>query len=146
MFLDRPFTRSRKLWRTQLQLANTEAEKVNLQIKFANNRLEELEKVLEQNKQGKVSGAEVQKIIQNTFNDISQTADKVNQNTAGQVDQPQTNTALLNKIVDLGSKQTAIIAAASVTTEGDVKAELEKALEASKAAEEKPSRISRKPD
>ena len=78
-----------------------------MQIKFANNHLKRLEKVLEQNKQGKVSGAEVQKIIQNTFNDISHTADKVNQNTTGRVtDQPQTNTALLNKIVDLGSKQT----------------------------------------
>jgi hypothetical protein len=120
----------------QIKLANTDAEKTNLQIKFANNRLEELEKVLEQNKQGKVSGAEVQKIVENTIKDVTKATGAVSDVSPDndQADQPQTN--LANKLVDLTTKQTALVQAATSQSDGDVKAELEKALEASKASQE----------
>jgi hypothetical protein len=121
----------------QIKFASTDAEKTNLQIKFANNRLEELEKVLEQNKQGKVSGAEVQKIVENTLKDVTKAANTASSVSAPDSDdtaQPQTN--LANKLVDLTTKQTALVQAATIQSDGDVKVELEKALEASKASQE----------
>lgn len=119
--------------RVQLKLTADEAEKTNLEIKFANNRLEELEKLILQNQQGKVSGAEVQRIAEQTVSDISKTTSKVSQNT--NPDQPQTQ--ILTKLVDLTSKQTALLQTASVNEEGQVKLELQKALEASKVSQEK---------
>jgi hypothetical protein len=120
----------------QLKLASTETEKVNLEIKFANNRLEELEKILEKSKQGKVSGAEVTKIVEDTVRKVEETTAKIASKTADS-NSPTPTVTVLNKAVDLSTKQTALLEAATIQTEGDVKLEMEKALEASKISREK---------
>ncbi len=112
----------------QLRLADTESEKVSLQIKFANNRLEELETVLQQQQEGKVSDESLQKVVEQTVRDVSSV---VSQNSASG-DQPQ----ILSKLVDLNAKQTTLLQTASDNSEGEIKEELEKALVTSKASQE----------
>jgi hypothetical protein len=115
----------------QLQLANTEEQKTNLQIKFANNRVDELETILQKQKEGKVSDAQVQKVVVNTVKDIQKTSENVS--AQSKID-PKVD--LLTKIVNLSNKQSAIIQAAQVDSEGEVKLELEKALEVTKITKE----------
>lgn len=117
----------------QLTLAS-DTEKAQLEIKFANNRLEELEKVLEQNKQGKISSEAVKKVVENTVNDIAKATNKISGTSASNPDQPNAN--ILAKVVDLSNKQAAILETAKIETEGEVKIELEKALEATKISHE----------
>jgi len=118
----------------QMRMTTDEAAKVNLQIKFANNRLEELEKVLEKNKQGKVSGEEVQKLVEKTIKDVAQTTDTISKKTSEQkVENPQVK--VLTKIVDLSNKQTALLQTASIQSEGRL--DLGKALEESLITKER---------
>lgn len=116
----------------QLKLASSEEEKTNLQIKFANTRLDELEVVLEKGKQGKISEEEVQKVVVNTVKDVQKTNDVVNnQNKAS-----SSKVTTLTKMVTLSNKQTALLQAAKIESEGEVKIELEKAIVASKVSQE----------
>jgi hypothetical protein len=118
----------------QLRLASTDAEKAKLQIKFANNRLEELEKVLEKNQQGKVSGAQVQKIVEETVNNIAKTATTVSEQTVANADSSQTQ--ILSRLVDLSNKQTALLQTASIKSEGEIKMEIDKALVTAKDSQD----------
>jgi hypothetical protein len=115
----------------QLQLAASEEERVNLQIKFANNRVDELETILQRQKEGKASEEQVQRVVASTSKDLEKTSKSVTEQAK---DQPNVNQ--LAKIVTLSNKQAAVIQAAQVESEGQVKIELEKALEATKTSKE----------
>jgi hypothetical protein len=115
----------------QLQLATSQEEKTNLQIKFANNRVDELETILQRQKEGRASGEQVQRVVASTTKDLETTSRNV---TNQSKDQPNVNQ--LTKIVTLSNKQAAVIQAAQVESEGQVKAELEKALESTKVSKE----------
>ncbi|MGE5392132.1 MAG: DUF5667 domain-containing protein [Candidatus Saccharibacteria bacterium] len=119
--------------KVQMKLATDDAQRANLQIKFANNRLDELEKVLEKNKQGEISGQEVQQIVTKTVKDLESTNTAITQ-TKTSSDKP---VAILTKLVDLNNKQTALLQTATVQSEGEVKIELQKALEASQLTKDK---------
>jgi hypothetical protein len=114
----------------RLNMASDE-EKAVLQVKFADNRLEELEKVLEQSKQGKLSEEETQKIVADTVKNLTDTtagAVSATQNTKS----TQPKVALLTKLVE----QSALLQSAAIESEGETKIEIEKALEASKISQE----------
>ncbi|HYC79736.1 MAG TPA: DUF5667 domain-containing protein [Candidatus Binatia bacterium] len=115
----------------QLKLATSEEQKTNLQIKFANNRLDELETILQKQKEGKISGEQVTKVVANTVKDLEKTTQAVTEQSK---DQPKVSQ--LTKLINLSNKQTAVIQAATIQSEGEVKLELEKALESSKIAQE----------
>jgi hypothetical protein len=115
----------------QLKLATSEEEKTNLQIKVANNRVDELETILQRQKEGKASEEQVQKVVVSTSKDLEKTTRTVNDQNK---DQPNVNQ--LAKIVTLSNKQAAVIQAAQVESEGQVKVELAKALETTKVSKE----------
>lgn len=115
----------------QMQLASSQEEKTNLQIRFANTRVDELETILQRQKEGKASGEQVQKVVANTTKDLEKTTRTV---TDQSKDQPNVNQ--LAKIVTLSNKQAAVIQAAQVASEGQVKLELAKALESTKTTKE----------
>jgi len=104
----------------QLRMASDEDEAANLQIKFANKRLEELEKVLEQNKAGEASEAEVSKAVA----DLQKTT-KAAVTASGKTKSAQPKVAVLTKLV----AQSAVLKSAAIESEGEVKLEIEKALE-----------------
>jgi hypothetical protein len=114
----------------QWQLAGEE-QKTELSIRFANNRVEEMETLLRQQKEGKVSEAQVQKVVANTVRDIQKTTEAVAEKNKSEPKPEQ-----LNKIVSLSSKQTAVIQAAQIKSDGEIKIELNKALEVSKTTTE----------
>ncbi len=109
----------------QLRLATSEEQKTNLQIRFANERVDELETLIQKQKEGKVSGAQIQKVAASASNDIKKTSENVTS---------KTNPTALNRIVTLSNKQAAVIQAAQVSSEGEIKIELDKALETTKTA------------
>jgi hypothetical protein len=113
----------------QLQMASTPEEKANLQIRFANTRVDELETILQRQKEGRASGEEVQKVVASTTRNLEETA----KNITGQ-SEPQVN--LLNKIVTLTNKQAAVIQSAQGASEGSVKEELDKALESTQTSKQ----------
>ncbi len=115
----------------QLKLAGSEEQRTNLQIKFANNRVEELETILQKQKEGKISEEQVQKVVNETVKDIRETSQAV-----AEKNMTEPKPEMLNKIVSLSSKQTAVIQAAQVQSEGEIKLELQKALELSKTTTE----------
>lgn len=114
----------------RLQLARSDEQRATLQIKFANNRIDELEAVLKKQREGKISDAEAQKVVADTTKDIEKTSQNVNQSS------DENKVSLLTKIVDLSNKQSAVIQAAQISTDGDVKIELDKALASSKVTKE----------
>jgi hypothetical protein len=120
--------------KTQLSLANEERE-TELQIKFATNRLEELEEVLAQNQAGKISEKATQKIVSQTVKDL-----QANTNAAvaatKKAPSKKKDVSTLAKIAELGSKQEVVLETAAIETEGEIKLELEKALEISRISKE----------
>jgi hypothetical protein len=115
----------------QLKLATSAEEKTNLQIKFANNRVDELETILQRQKEGRASGEQVQRVVASTSKDLEKTSRTVTDQSKNQL-----NVNQLTKIVTLSNKQAAVIQAAQVESEGQVKVELEKALESTKVSKE----------
>lgn len=119
----------------QVKLASNEEDRANLQIKLANKRLEELQDVLEQSDQGKLSEAKKQKIVSETVKSlqkITSAASATSAKTSG--DKPRTD--ILNKIVTLSNKQDLLLKTASIKSEGETKIEITKALEVSKISKE----------
>ena len=114
----------------ELRLTQDEAQKANLQLKFAENRVSELEEVLAQNEEGKLSKEETEKIVARTVKDLQKTA-------SAAAASPKPKTALVNKLKDLNDK----LQTASINTEGDVKLELEKAVAATKISKEEAKQI-----
>ena len=112
----------------QLHLTADEGAKANLQIRFAQNRLAELEEVLERN-DGSLSEEKVQRLVSETVKSIQKTtaaAVTANANTANP------RIAIVNKIVDINNK----LKTASIKTEGEIKLELEKAIAENKISQE----------
>ncbi|MBX4205197.1 MAG: hypothetical protein KW788_03380 [Candidatus Doudnabacteria bacterium] len=126
---------------TELKLTRDPETRANLQIQFANNRLEELATVLERNRTGEISSDETQKIVSQTIADLEKTtAAALNSSTTGKTNPTSKQVSTLNKLVTLSNKQTAILkpllSAASITNDGQVKIVLEQALETSKISKE----------
>src|SRR6185436_4550703 len=103
-------------------------QKTNVQLKFAINRAEELQQVLADKQEGKISEQEVQSIIQATVSDLQSSASAAV--SSSKVSVKSTN--IVSKLADISNK----LRAASVQSEGVVKIELEKALEANKLTQE----------
>lgn len=110
----------------QLRLTPND-QKANLQLKFAGNRMNELEQVLEQKEEGKISEQEAEEIIAHTMQDLQKTTAAAVSSTKNP---PSTN--VVNKLTVISNK----LQAASVQSEGQVKIELEKAIEATKITQE----------
>ena len=98
-------------------------QRASLQLKFADNRIEEIQQVLENQSLGKVSSAEAQKVISQTVKDLQK-------NTNAAVQAPGSQ-KVVNKLADLNNK----LKTASIQSEGQVKVELEKALEATRISQ-----------
>ena len=115
----------------QLKLASGELERANLQIKFADKRLEELERVLAKSKEGEIPQAEAEIIVSNTIKDLQKiTAEAVSSSTKVKSNQPKVT--LLTKLTE----QSAVLKSASIETEGQVKLEIEKALTSTQISRE----------
>ncbi|MBI4049732.1 MAG: hypothetical protein HY395_02890 [Candidatus Doudnabacteria bacterium] len=113
----------------QLKFANDE-QKARLQVKFAGERLQELELVLEQNKD-RLGEAKTQAIVSNTVQDLQQTTAAA-VSASAKVKSAQPKVAILNALV----QQSALLKTAAIQSEGKVKLELEKALETNKISQE----------
>jgi hypothetical protein len=115
----------------QLRLADNDVQKANLRLKFANNRVDEMEAILQKQKEGKVTDEEAQKVVADTLKDIQTTSQTI---TDQSKEDPNVN--LLTKLVTLSDKQVSVISAAQVESESAVQDDLEKALEVSKTTKE----------
>src|SRR3989344_8303553 len=107
----------------QLKFASDE-EKGALQLKFALNRAEEIQSVIEKQEQGQITQEEAQKIVATTVQDLQKSTTAA----ASAAKQPKVAT----KLADLSDK----LKAASIHTEGDVKIEIEKAVQSTKISQE----------
>jgi hypothetical protein len=103
-------------------------EKANIQLKFAGNRADELQQVLEKKQEGKITAEEAETIVANTVKDLQKTAAAAVTASKSQ----NKSTAIVGKLNDISNK----LKAASVQSEGQVKIELEKALESTKISQE----------
>ncbi|HEX9502776.1 MAG TPA: DUF5667 domain-containing protein [Patescibacteria group bacterium] len=111
----------------QLRLAPAD-QRTNLQLKFADNRADELQQVLDQNQQGKISNQEAETIVANTVKELQNTtAAAITANKT----KPKSN-SIVNKLANISNK----LLAASVQSEGQLKIELEKAFESTKITQE----------
>ena len=99
----------------QLNLAPDD-QKASLQLQFADNRINELQQVLDQQQAGKVTAAEAQKIVTQTVKDIQS-------NTTAAVKSAVKQPKVVTKLANLTLK----LQAASIQSEGQVKIELEQA-------------------
>lgn len=113
----------------QLKLGNDE-DKARLQVKFATERMQELEQVLEQNKD-RLGESETQEIVANTVQGLQQTT-KAAVSASAKVKSTQPKVAILTTLV----QQSALLKTAAIQSEGKVKVELEKALENNKISQE----------
>lgn len=104
----------------ELKLATNEEEQAALQIKFADKRLEELSQILEQSKAGEASEVEVSKAVASL-----QKTTRAALSAANNAKSTQPKVAVLTKLV----AQSAVLKSAAIQSEGEVKAEIEKALE-----------------
>jgi len=121
----------------ELKITHDPAAKANLQIQFANNRLEELSTVLAQSQAGEIPSAQAQKIVAQTVSDL-QKSTQAALSTSAKAGKPQVSN--LSKLVDLSNKQTAVLtpllSAASISSDGEVKIALEQALQTSTQTKE----------
>lgn len=116
----------------QMQLASTAEEKAALQIKFANNRIDELATILQKKKEGRATDEQVKKAVETTVKNLEAT----NLAAANQTE-PTSKTELYAKIVSLSDRQTAVIKSAQIgLAVTEVRADLDKALESSKISKE----------
>lgn len=118
----------------QLNLAADETRKTNLHIKFAQNRLDELEQVLEKNNAGEFSQKNAQKIVSQAVKDLQLSTNAVVAATKSSKQEP--DVSALTKLVELGNKQETLLESASINSEGEIKLELEKALKVSRISKE----------
>lgn len=91
-----------------------------LQIQFADNRLNELQTVIDKHDQGEISEQEVQEIVSATVKAIQQTTAAAAKSTA---QQPQS--VIVSKLAGISNR----LKVASIETSGEVKIEIEKALQ-----------------
>lgn len=110
----------------QLKLT-PDSEKASLQIRFANNRIDELQQIIQQQQQGKISAQEAQKIVAATVSDLQNTT-----NAAVKSSAQQPTAAVVTNLADLSSK----LKIASTRSEGEVKVELNKAVQSTRISQE----------
>lgn len=120
----------------QLRLVQGDEQKINLQLKLANKRLEELEIVLKQSEQGQISSDEAQKIVSETAQNLEKITAAVS-STGTKASQNKPQVEILTKIVNLSNKQSAVLKSASIKSDGQAKIEIDKALETSQISKEK---------
>jgi hypothetical protein len=124
----------------ELTLTHDPTAKANLQIQFANTRLDELATVLERKEAGEISDNETQKIISETVADLQKTTAAALDSSSKSSSSSTKQVSALNKLVTLSNKQTAVLkpllSAANITNDGQVKIVLEQALETSKISKE----------
>ncbi|MDP4000746.1 MAG: DUF5667 domain-containing protein [bacterium] len=118
----------------QLNLAADETRKTDLHIKFAQNRLDELEQVLEKNNAGELSQKNAQKIVSQAVKDLQLSTNAVVAATKSSEQDP--DVSALTKLVELGNKQETLLESASINSEGEIKLELEQALKISRISKE----------
>jgi len=110
----------------ELKLAPAD-KKAALQIKFADNRAEEVQQVLEKNQSGQLSNQQTQQIIAATVNDLQKSA-----TAAVTASGKRPKTSIVNKLTDISNK----LRAASIQSEGQVKIEIDKALQTAQTQEQ----------
>lgn len=110
----------------QLKLT-PEDQRSNLQLQFANTRVNELQQVIQKQQDGQLSDQDATKIIADTVKDLQKTTIAA-ANSSSQ--KPQSS--IINKLADLSTK----LRIASVRSEGEVKIELEKALQTTQDSQE----------
>lgn len=109
----------------QLKMTTDENKKANLQIQFANNRLDEIQAVLQKKDDGELSDQEVKKLVSETVKDLNDT-------TAAVAKTKIPKLAIITKLNDLSNK----LKTASIQNEGELKVELEKVIETAKISKE----------
>jgi len=109
----------------QLILTSDENKIANLQIQFANNRLDEIQAVLQKKDDGELSDQEVKKLVSETVKDLNDT-------TAAVAKTKVPKLAIITKLNDLSNK----LKTASIQNEGELEVELEKVIETAKISKE----------
>jgi hypothetical protein len=89
---------------------------------------------LNKSRDGKVSGATIQKVVQNAVDGVNSLNSSIPDSTKSDTESPEVG--MLTKIVDLNQKQEALLKTASIQTEGEVKIEVDKAIEATKISKD----------
>ncbi len=102
----------------ELKLASQD-QQTNLQLKFADNRIDELQQVLQQQQSGQLSPQDAQKIVSATVKDIQKSTIAAAKSATAQ----QPKTVIATKLADISNK----LKIASIQSEGQVKIELEQA-------------------
>lgn len=122
----------------ELAFARSPETRANLQIQFANNRLNELTAVIEKSQSGEISSVDAQKIVSQTVSELQASTTAALHASNSTTDSKQASA--LNKIVNLSNKQTAVLtpllSAANIQTDGETKIAIEQALETSKVSKE----------
>ncbi len=101
----------------ELKLAD-DNQKAVLQMQFANNRMDEIQTVLAQKEAGKLSEEQTQQLLAGPVRDLQKT-------TSAAARAATTSPKVVSKLADLSTQ----LRAASIQSEGSVKAEIEKAIE-----------------
>lgn len=101
----------------ELKLAN-DNQKAVLQMQFANNRMNEIQTVLAQKEAGELSEEQTQQLLAGPVRDLQKT-------TSAAARAATTSPKVVSKLADLSTQ----LRAASIQSEGSVKAEIEKAIE-----------------
>ncbi len=101
----------------ELKLAD-DNQKAVLQMQFANNRLDEIQTVLAQKEAGELSEEQTQQLLSGPVRDLQKT-------TSAAARAATTSPKVVGKLADLSTQ----LKAASIQSEGSVKAEIEKAIE-----------------
>lgn len=103
----------------ELRLA-PEQDVASLQIQFAGRRMEEIQAVIEQQQQGELSNQQAGLIVSATVKDLQKSAA-----AAARSAKAQPKAAIVTKLADINNK----LRIASIQSEGEVKIEIEKALQ-----------------
>lgn len=101
----------------ELKLAD-DNQKAVLQMQFANNRMDEIQTVLAKKEAGELSEEQTQQLLAGPVRDLQKT-------TSAAAKAATTSPKVVSKLADLSTQ----LRAASIQSEGSVKAEIEKAIE-----------------
>lgn len=104
----------------QLRLIYNESDRADLQVKFAQNRIQELEDVLQQTEEGKISSEDAQKIVAQGVKEVQKTSATAVGTKASAISKAN----IVSKLATLNDK----LKTASIKTEGQVQLEFKQAL------------------
>jgi len=109
----------------QLKIARDDNQRANLQLRFAYNRLEELQSVIDKKDEGRITKQEAETLMVKTVTEISD-------NTKAIAKSNLTKTNIVAKLNDLSAK----LKTASFENEGQVRIELQQAIAETKISKE----------